>query len=52
MPDEGNLVVIHDGNIRYPARYAESSEESGLPRSRADLLRFVQREADLSETDR
>lgn len=52
VPDEGNLVVIHDGNIRYPARYAESSEESGLPRSRADLLRFVQREADLSETDR
>lgn len=53
VPDEGNLIVIHDGNIRYPARYAESSEKSSLPlpQSRADLLRFVQREVGRAETE-
>jgi hypothetical protein len=50
--DEGNLIVIHDGNVRYPGRYAVSSEKSSLPRSRADLLRFVQGEVDRSETER
>jgi hypothetical protein len=52
VPDVGNLIVIHDGNVRYPARYAESLEKSSLPRSRADLLRFVQREADRTEAQR